>query len=112
MEIKTIEGFIISEKTYKESSKIINIITKEYGVISLIAKGAKRLKSNLRSATDIFTYANCEVNYKEDSLCNLIAVTPINSLSNISISLSFSPIFFISISWNFNSFVTGALHSI
>ena len=83
MEIKTIEGFIISEKPYKESSKIISVITKEYGIISLIAKGAKRLKSNLRSATDIFTYANFEVNYKEDSLCNLIAVTPINSLSNI-----------------------------
>lgn len=83
LEIKTIEGFIISEKSYKESSKILNVITKEHGVISLIAKGAKRLKSNLRSTTDIFTYANFEVNYKEDSLCNLIAATPINSLSNI-----------------------------
>lgn len=83
MEIKTIEGLIISEKPFKETSKILNVITKEYGVISLIAKGAKRLKSNLRSTTDVFTYANFEINYKEEKLCNLISATPINTLANI-----------------------------
>lgn len=83
LEIKTVEGFIISEKPYKETSKLINILTSDYNIISLIAKGAKRLKSNLRSSTEIFTYGNFEINYKEDSLCNLISVDIINPLSNI-----------------------------
>ncbi len=83
LEIKTVEGFIISEKPYKETSKLINILTPDYNVVSLIAKGAKRLKSNLRSSSEIFTYGNFEINYKEGSLCNLISVDIINPLSNI-----------------------------
>ena len=45
--IKKIEGIIVSEVDYKESSKIINLYTKEYGIIGVLARGAKRLKSNL-----------------------------------------------------------------
>ena len=45
--IKKIEGIVISEVDYKESSKIINILTKEYGVIGLIARGTKQVKNKL-----------------------------------------------------------------
>ena len=43
MEIKKIEGIIISEKDYSETSKILNIITKDYRIISAIAKGCESL---------------------------------------------------------------------
>ena len=43
MEIRKIEGIIISEKDYSETSKILNIITKEYGIIS-DCKGCKSQK--------------------------------------------------------------------
>ena len=44
-----VEGIILSTQDYGETSKILNVITKEYGVIGVIAKGCKSLKSNLRS---------------------------------------------------------------
>ena len=45
MEITKVRGIIASEKPYNETSKLLYVITKEYGYISLIAKGAKSLKS-------------------------------------------------------------------
>ncbi len=84
LEIKTIEGVIIGEKPYGETSKILDIITKDLGVIGVIAKGAKRLKSPLRSVSERFTYANFEISYKKDKLSTLITGDIINPLSNIS----------------------------
>ena len=43
--IEKVEGIVINEKAYGETSKIINVITKEYGIIGIIAKGARTLKS-------------------------------------------------------------------
>lgn len=83
MEITRVNGIIISEKPYKESSKILNIITEEYGVISAIAKGSKRLKNNLRSVTSKLTYAEFQLNYKEGKLSTLICADIINPLFNI-----------------------------
>lgn len=83
MEITRVKGIIISEKPYKESSKILNIITEEYGVISAIAKGSKRLKNNLRSVTSKLTYAEFQLNYKEGKLSTLICADIINPLFNI-----------------------------
>ena len=64
MEIKKVTGIIVSEKEYKESSKLLNIITKEYGLISVIAKGAKNLKSKLRVVTTKLTYAEFQIYYR------------------------------------------------
>ena len=54
--IEKVEGIVVSEKSYGETSKIINLLTKEYGVIGIIAKGAKTLKSPLRSVTEKLCY--------------------------------------------------------
>lgn len=83
MELKTINGVVIGEKPYGETSKILNIITKENGVIGVIAKGAKRLKSPLRSVSEIFTYACFQISYKENKLSTLISADIIDSFSNI-----------------------------
>ena len=39
--MKEVEGIILKETSYKEHSKIIQILTKEHGLISVIAKGSK-----------------------------------------------------------------------
>ncbi len=83
LEIKRIEGFVINERSYGETSKILDIITKEYGVIGVLSKGAKRLKSPLRSISQRFTYADFEISYKKDKLSTLISADVINSLNNI-----------------------------
>ena len=78
-----VEGIIISSKDYKDSSKILDIFTKEYGVIGVIAKGCKSLKSNLRSVTEKLTYATFTIYYKKDKLSILSEASVINNFSNI-----------------------------
>lgn len=83
LEIEKVEGIIIKEKSYGESSKILDIITKEYGIVGVLSKGCKKLKSNLRSASMVFTYAYFNISYKEDKLSTLIDAEIIDNLSNI-----------------------------
>ena len=81
--IKKIEGIVVSEVDYKESSKIINVLTKEYGIIGLIARGTKQVKSKLSGVTSKLTYGYFHVNYRENGLSNLIEVDIINHFKNI-----------------------------
>ena len=83
MEIKKIKGIIVSENSYSETSKLLKILTKEYGLISVMAKGAKSLKSNLRSVTTKLTYANFQIHYKENKISTLIDADIINPFINI-----------------------------
>ena len=78
-----IEGIIINTKNYGETSKIVDIFTKEYGIIGVMAKGCKSMKSNLRSVTDKLTYANFTIYYKKDKLSLLSEASVINNFSNI-----------------------------
>lgn len=79
----TVEGIIINTRNYGDTSKILDILTKESGVIGVIAKGCKSIKSNLRSVTDKLTYANFTIYYKKDKLSILSEATIINNFSNI-----------------------------
>ena len=79
--IKKIEGIITRETAFGESSKIINIFTKEYGMVGVMAKGAKNIKSKLRNFTTSFTYGTFDVYYKEDKLSTLIECQIIDEFS-------------------------------
>lgn len=81
--IEKIEGIIISERAYSETSKIISILTKEYGIISCIAKGSRTLKSDLRSVTDKMAYGLFHMHYKAEKLSTLVSVDVINPFRNI-----------------------------
>lgn len=81
--VEKIEGIIIGEKAYSETSKIISILTKEHGMISCIAKGSRTLKSELRSVTTKMTYGLFHMHYKEGKLSTLIGVDIINPLKEI-----------------------------
>ena len=78
-----VEGIIVSERDYGETSKILTVITKEYGLISMIAKGAKTMKSSLRSVTGKLCYGYFYIYYKKDKLSTLISVDVIDSLKHI-----------------------------
>ena len=54
---KKIDGIIVSEYPFEESSKIINILTKD-GEYNIIAKGAKKIKSPFFAVTNKFTLGN------------------------------------------------------
>ena len=81
--LKEVEGFISTETPYGESSKIINVLTKEYGIIGIIAKGASSLKSKNRVATLKLTYAKFNIYYKENKLSTLVSADVINPLKKI-----------------------------
>ena len=78
-----IEGIVINERIYGETSKIVNIITKEKGVISVIAKGSRNLKSDLRNVTAKFSYGLFNLYYKENKLSILKSVDIIDNFKNI-----------------------------
>ena len=81
--ISKVEGIIVSETAYGDTSKIINVFTKEHGLIGIMAKGVKSLKSKLRSSTARFTYGTFHIYYKENRLSTLIAVDVVNNLNAI-----------------------------
>ena len=80
--IKEIEGIIVREIPYGETSKIIHVYTKD-GIISVMCKGAKALKSPFRATTLKFTYGKFNIYYKENKLSTLSSVDVIHSLSHI-----------------------------
>ena len=83
MKIEKVEGIVVSETNYGETSKIINLITKKYGLIGVIAKGCRNIKSPLRSVTSKLTYGTFIIYYKENKLSTLKEVTVLNSFKKL-----------------------------
>lgn len=81
--IKEFEGIIVSVTPYGESSKILNVLTKDAGIIGIIAKGAKKIKSKFRSTTEKLTLGTFSVYYHEGKLSTLIEADVIDPLNNI-----------------------------
>ena len=81
--IKKIEGIIVSEVDYKESSKIINVFSPTEGVIGVLARGTKKIKNNLSGVTSKLTYGYFHIQYKENGLSTLLEVDVINGFKNI-----------------------------
>lgn len=79
----TVEGIILNETNYSETSKILNILTKEYGYISVISKGSRTLKSKLRGISMKLVYANFTITYKEKGISVLNEGMVIHSFKNI-----------------------------
>ena len=69
--IEEVEGIVISVTDYGETSKILNVLTKKYGIIGVISKGCKKLKSDLRSVSDRLTYGKFNIFYKENKFVKL-----------------------------------------
>lgn len=65
--VKT-KGIILSETPFQESSKILNILTEDYGLIGVLSKGCKTMKSKLRSLSNKMIYAEFVLSYKENKL--------------------------------------------
>ena len=82
MKIESIEGIVLSETNYSESSKILNVLTKEHGLIGIMSKGCRNMKSKLRAASRKLIYGTFHIYYKENGLSTLIGVDIINSFSN------------------------------
>ena len=81
MKIEKFEGIILSETNYSESSKILNVLTDKYGLIGIMSKGCRNIKSKLRGVSRKLVYGTFNVYYKEKGLSTLISIDVINSFS-------------------------------
>ena len=57
MDTIVIPGLVLKETRYKESDRILTILTPELGVISASAQSSLRLKNKLFSACGLFCYS-------------------------------------------------------
>lgn len=83
MPLIEVEGIVVGDTNYSETSKILNVITKEYGKIGILSKGCRSIKSKLRSVSQKLTYGTFYIHYKEDGLSTLRSVDVINPFKNI-----------------------------
>ena len=74
MMIEAIEGIVVKEKTYGESSKILDVYTPNYGIISVLSKGCKKIKSSLRAGSNLLIYGIFHLRYKPDKLSTVTAI--------------------------------------
>ena len=81
MKIESVEGIVLSETNYSESSKILNVLTKEHGMIGIMSKGCRSMKSKLRGVSRKLLYGTFHIYYKENGLSTLIGVDVIQSFS-------------------------------
>lgn len=81
--ISELEGIVVSELNYGETSKIINVLTRSEGIIGIMAKGCRNLKSPLRSSTNKLTYGKFYLKYNQGKLSNLNSVDIIDNFKNV-----------------------------
>ena len=82
MQVKT-KGIVLTETPYSETSKILNVLTSDYGLIGIISKGSRNVKNKLRGVSNKMNYCEYTINYKEKGLSTLIEGTNIDSFKNI-----------------------------
>jgi len=56
MKHSSFEGVVIKKSNYSEADKIVTIFTKEFGKITVLAKGLRRLSSKRSGSLDLFSH--------------------------------------------------------
>ena len=87
MEVIKVEGIVIGETNYSESSKILKVLTKDLGLISVMSKGCRNLKSKLRGVSSKLVYGNFYIYYKENGISTLKDADIIDTLKNIRLNI-------------------------
>ena len=78
MKIVDVKGLVLNDTNYSDSSKILNVLTSEYGLIGIMSKGCRNLKSKLRGASRKLVYGTFHFYYKENGLSTLISIDVIS----------------------------------
>ena len=87
MKIVDVKGLVLYETNYSDSSKILNVLTSEYGLIGIISKGCRNLKSKLRGSSRKLVYGVFHFYYKENGISSLISIDVINDYPKTIIDL-------------------------
>lgn len=82
-ELVEVEGVVFKRKRYQESSVLLKMLTKEYGIISVIVKGALKDKSKLGGATLNFSYGTYVINTNFKGISNLRTFKNVNQFDDL-----------------------------
>ena len=61
--LSTVDGLVIKSQNFGENDKLVTILTAD-GKQTVLAKGARSMKSKIKNITEPFVYANFELNQK------------------------------------------------
>lgn len=67
------EGIVIRQVDFSETSRVVTFFTRDFGKISVLAKGARRLKSSFEAAIDLLT--RCQIVFLHKSTSSLDILT-------------------------------------
>lgn len=87
MKIVDTKGIILKEVNYSDSSKILKVLTEEYGLISILSKGCRNLKSKLRGVSRKLLYGTFHFYYRENGISTLTSIDVINAYPKIMMNL-------------------------
>ncbi len=81
------EAIVLHAFNYSESSRIVRLATRDAGLVSVVARGARRPKSAF-GALDLFTHGVAQISVKpQRDLHNLTAFDPVKSRVSLGSSL-------------------------
>ena len=80
--IKT-SGIVLKESNLGENSKLLVFFTKDFGKISVVAKGVKKTGSSLVQLSQLFAYSNLELYKGNSNLYTLTGGSLIESFSGL-----------------------------
>ena len=81
-----VEGVVLKQIPYKDNDMILHVYTKDYGKLSFVAKGIRKLTSKNARASSPMMISEFSVNLKK-GLSTLIKAAPINYLRHIKESI-------------------------
>lgn len=87
VKIVDVKGLVLNETNYSDSSKILQVFTEEYGLVGVLSKGCRNLKSKLRGSSRKLIYGIFHFYYKEKGLSTLISIDVIESYQKTSMDL-------------------------
>lgn len=73
MDMEKTDSLVIRLADFSESSRVVTLFTREFGKISVLAKGAKRLKGPFESALDLLS--RCQIVFIRKSTSSLDLLT-------------------------------------
>ena len=80
--LKTIKGYVIHTTDYQDSSRILNVLTED-GIVAIISKGCKNVKSSLRLVSQKLIYGEFVIYHKDKGMSTLKEGTILNEFTNI-----------------------------
>lgn len=76
------EGLVLREVDYKDADRILTVLTKEYGKMTLKARGVRKSKGTLKSACQLLAYS--EFTYSDNhGFCTITEAVPIQMFTGL-----------------------------